>query len=90
MPPTTNIEKLEKVTGLKRQELDKIFQQVKANLKLLESCPRHNFSVPVDRHTKQPIPDKVTFCDWRCSECGGWVDGLAKRWYEQGMAHAKA
>lgn len=83
------IETLEKVTGLKRKDMDEIFQQVKANHKLLESCPRHDFSIALDHFTKKPLEVATTFSDWRCSNCGGWVDGAAKRWYERGLAHAK-
>lgn len=66
-----------------------IMESIRANSALLESCKRHDFSIPIDRNTKKPIPEKVLFCDWRCSNCGGWVDGQRKVWYNLGLKHGE-
>jgi len=72
--------------------VDKIMEEVRANHALLDSCAAHDFSIPINRLSKQPIePGMPThFCDWKCSKCGGWVDHPRKSWYEKGMAVAMA
>jgi len=67
-----------------------IMADVKANHAKLESCDRHDFSQPIDRRTKEPIPERVVFCDWRCVRCGGWVDCHAKHWFDIGVRHGGA
>lgn len=79
---------LSEVTGLKKPDMDKIFLEVKANKAKLEACPRHEFSIPIDRRTKKPLSGPVMFCDWECKNCHGRVDVTAKAWYERGMKHA--
>lgn len=71
-------------------DMDKIVVEVKANRLLLDGCAGHDFSQPIDRHSKQPIAAQVVFCDWRCTRCGGWVDGIARGWYNKGVAHEQA
>lgn len=71
-------------------QFDSIRKEVEANRALLQGCPVHEFTQPIDRRSKQPIPQPVMFCDWRCQRCGGWVDTVAKNWYERGVAHQQA
>ncbi len=84
------IEQLEKVTGFSRQEMDTIFQEVKANQKRLKECGRpHVFSICLDRRTKEPISNptnqQMFGAKWKCAKCGGIVDGLEKRTYIEGL-----
>lgn len=74
-------DKITRVTGLKPQVVDEIFEEVKANQKKLEGCPRHDFSIEHKR-----MGSFVR--QWRCSKCGGWVEAQSKRWYELGIKHA--
>lgn len=87
------IEQLENVTGFKRPEIDKIFQEVKANSALLDACSKpHDFSICIDRRTKQvldnPTPAQRFGAKWKCSKCGGVVDGLRKISYCDGLKDA--
>jgi hypothetical protein len=70
-------------------DVDEIFQQVKANSAKLDSCALHDFSIPVDRRTKQVLDKPDLFCRWRCSKCLGEVDGIVRRWYRLGLEHGK-
>lgn len=84
------IETLTQITGIKRAAMDAIFQEVKANQKRLRECVRpHEFSICLDRHTKAKIPhptDQQKFgAKWKCAKCGGIVDGLTKRTYDEGV-----
>ena len=86
----STIENLEKITGFKRAEMDAIFQEVKANQKRLKECVRpHDFSICLDRRTKEPIPNptpqQLFGAKWKCTLCGGIVDGLEKRTYLEGL-----
>lgn len=76
------IETLEKVSGIKRPEMDKIFQEVKANSAALNSCSGHNFEV----HTKY---DSGFVRKYKCSNCGGTADAIAVSWYRKGLEHGK-
>lgn len=73
-------------------DMDKIIAEVKAKRLLLDACAGHDFSIPVNRINKVKIePGMPTnFCDWRCAKCGGWVDGIARVWYNRGVAHEQA
>lgn len=61
---------------------------VRANHAKLNSCRRHDFTIPVDRSTKKPITVHEPFCYWQCQRCGGWVSGTDRKWYETGLEHA--
>lgn len=72
----------------------KIFEEVKQwlaqNDAKLKACPLpHEFSIPLDRLTREPIPEPKIFCKWQCVKCGAIEDGREKFWYELGLAHAK-
>ena len=90
---TTQTE-IARVTGLSPKVQDEILEQVKANRAKLESCSGpHDFSVCLDRRTKQPIqnptPEQHFGARWRCSKCGGNVDVGDKMWYSLGLNHVK-
>lgn len=72
---------LEKATGISVSEQKKIIEEIRHNKRLLEGCPRHDFSEEV----KQP---HRVISKWKCSKCGGIVDYSEKLWYEKGIAHA--
>lgn len=86
------IEQVSKIVGIPSEESKRIFQEVKDNSKLLESCPRHDFSIVLDRRTKTPIenptPQQRFGAYFRCANCGGRVDGLARIWYDRGLKDA--
>lgn len=88
------IEQLTAATGFKRPEIDTIFKEVKANQAMLSDCAKpHDFSIALDRRTKEPIHGGITphqrfGCKWKCSKCGGIVDTLHKLHYEQGLKDA--
>jgi hypothetical protein len=48
---------------------------------MLDECPRHDFSVAI---TEGQILNQK----WKCINCGGVVDSIAKKWYEIGLDHA--
>lgn len=72
----------QKVAGLAAGESTRLLAEVKANQRLLESCPRHRFDQPAD------MPGARLTQRWRCGCCTGIVDAGAKAWYERGLAHA--
>ena len=63
----------------------KILLEVRENIQRLQDCPGpHDFKLvppPIGR----PWDKK-----YRCTKCGGIVDGGKYTWYRQGMRHAKA
>jgi hypothetical protein len=64
-------------------DVDKILLEVRANLRLLDSCVLpHAFDIDM-------TPGKKIGGRSKCSKCGGEVESLAKRWYEQGLRDAK-
>ena len=74
------LERLENVTGIKRPEMDKIFQEVKANSAALNACSGHNFEV----HTKY---ESGFVKKYKCSVCGCTADAIAVSWYRKGLEH---
>ncbi len=85
-------ETLSKITGVKPAEIDSIVAEVKKNSALLKTCARHDFSIVLDRRTKQPIenptPAQRFGARFKCNRCGGIVDGIARIWYERGLSDA--
>jgi hypothetical protein len=82
------LETITEVTGVKRPDLDSIFQKVKANSKTLEECAGpHDFSICLDRRSELPVEKPVFGCKWKCAKCGGIVEGTVKLWYDRGLAH---
>jgi len=88
------LNKLTEITGFRQKELDSIVAEVKANSKALLECPSpHDFSICLDRRTKQridnPSPGQRFNAKWQCSKCGGRIDNMEKVWYERGLEHAR-
>lgn len=73
-----------------RIDMDAIVREVQQNRAMLEACTGHDFSIAIDRRTKQPLDKPSLLCDWKCVHCGGYVDGTKKNWYERGVAHERA
>jgi len=86
-------EKLSELTGVKPVEIDAILAEIKANTARMENCSRHDFSITLDRRTKQPIenptPAQRFGAKFKCTRCGGIVDGLARIWYDKGLKDSK-
>jgi len=90
-----SIHDLGEMVGIPRKDTDSILVAIRSNQKLLEECTKpHDFSVCLDRHTKQPIKDPTPAqhfgAKWGCSKCGGYVDSIDKSWYNKGLQDAKS
>ncbi len=70
---------IESVSGIKREESLRIFEQVKANRRALDACDGPHDFAGVD----EGRPGR----DYRCKKCNGKVDVHAHYWYEQGLKH---
>lgn len=73
-----SVDKLSAATGLRRDTLLEIWDDVTANNNLLSSCSRHDFECT--------DPTRLS-AKWRCSACGGTVSGNAAYWYNIGRSH---
>jgi len=89
------IHQVGEMVGIPSRETDQILVQVRDNTAKLEGCSGpHDFSIALDRHTKQPIPipnptpAQTLGCKWQCSKCGGYVDAIDKSWHNRGLASA--
>lgn len=72
-----------KVSRTSRPELDKIWQEVKANQAKLDAClGPHDFSIEYRK-----IGNFVR--DYQCTKCSGHIQSGDKRWYERGLKHGK-
>lgn len=71
------LEVLGEVSGVGTDEAKRIFDEVKANLALLDGCPRHVFE-PNKRQGK-------LVRDYKCKRCGGVLDSINVRWYNRGL-----
>ena len=85
-----NQDKIAELTGISPKVQDEIWAEVMANKNKLEGCAGpHDFSICLDRHTKQPIDNPTNIqlfgAYWRCSKCGGQVDAINKSWYNKGL-----
>ncbi len=67
---------MSEVTGLPRDEILSIWEEVKANQAKLDSCPWHEF----ERLITAP-PGKEAY---GCRHCRGKVDASAYRWHQLG------
>lgn len=65
------------LTGLSRQSIAAVAEQVKENQARLRSCPHHEFS-PI-------LPRRLLGQRYRCIECGGEVDAHAYHWFQEGL-----
>lgn len=59
---------------------NEIMSEVVENMRKLDSCSKHNFTI--DLH-----PDRKIGKRWSCENCGGEVDHSAVIWYEKGLEH---
>lgn len=75
---TQQLQKLSQAVGIAQTGLLSIWEQVKANHALLETCKRHDFGSTDARK----LGAKYT-----CRVCGGAADAVAVTWYERGLAH---
>lgn len=87
---TKTIQQFGEMVGIPTKETDAILVKIRLNQKLLDSCKKpHDFSICLDRRTNQPIENPIPAqhfgARWRCSKCGGNVDGLNKSWYIKGL-----
>ena len=77
----------------RKDELKQLFEEVKANSATLEKCDLHDFSIVLDRSTKEPIqnptPQQKFGARFKCTRCGGVVDGITRIWYDRGLAHGR-
>lgn len=67
---------MSEVTGLARDEIRAIAEQVKANHAKLAGCPWHEFEALI---TAPPGAGR-----YRCRHCQGEVDASAYHWHQQG------
>lgn len=67
---------------MNKQVMNEIWLQVKENHRKLETCQKHDFSI--DLTPERPIGKM-----YQCTQCGGSVDAIEKKWYEKGLAHAE-
>jgi hypothetical protein len=82
-PPFMNAAKvLGKVTGLGEGEVKGIWKEVKANHKLLDECEGPHDFAEIEKERRFPM-------QFRCSKCGGTVDGTAYSWYQHGLEHGR-
>lgn len=93
MSETKSIHDVAQMVGINRKESEDILKEIQSNRAKLEKCSRHDFSICLDRYTKQPIenpdPGQRFGANWGCKNCGGWVDGLARIWYNKGISMAE-
>ncbi len=66
---------LSRISGLSKGTIRKIAIKVVENNKILNSCSIHSFDKEISKRK------------WKCSNCGGTVNSLAKSWYEKGLSH---
>lgn len=64
------------------KEASAIWENVKENIKKLDSCSGPHDFVPID-------PDIKLSRQWRCTTCGGKIDNVARIWYERGRSHER-
>lgn len=76
---TDGVDKLSAASGLQRDTLLRIWDEVKANDAKLRGCSRHDFGDlgPPPRLGKR----------YECRNCGGWASADAVRWYNEGLRH---
>lgn len=67
---------MSEISGLPRDEIQAIAEQVKANHAKLQACAYHQFEALI---TAPPGRGR-----YRCRNCQGEVDAIAYRWHELG------
>ena len=73
-----SLDALTAATGISRESVLSLWEEVKANHGRLNSCARHDFP--------DPIPGELS-ARYECRNCRGWVDGSAVHWYRLGLQH---
>jgi 5-methylcytosine-specific restriction endonuclease McrA len=77
-----SIDKLSSITGLSKENIDRIWQEVKDNKKQLDECVGpHDFSI----RDRQLFTRRFT-----CTKCGGVITASDKYWYDKGLQHGRA
>jgi len=77
------LDALANVSGLKKKEINQIWEEVKANHKKLRECE--------GPHEFEKENDGLHFrAQYRCKKCGGTVRGHEYQWYMEGLRHGKA
>jgi hypothetical protein len=72
---------LSRVSGLGENEIDKIWEEVKANSKRIDECKGpHDFE-----KEGEGIGAK-----YRCKKCKGRINGVSYFWYTKGLEHGRA
>lgn len=66
---------LGELAGIERSEVMNIWEQVKGNSAKLNACRYHEF---------ERVSTSEFISKYRCKNCGGEVDALARHWHEQG------
>ena len=74
------LEKLSKLSGIAKPEMQKIWEEIQENKKKLNSCSFHEFKLNSDQQFNNL---------YICQNCKGTVRITEKLWYEQGIAHAQ-
>lgn len=77
------IDVLSKVSGISKEEVQKIANEVQENIKRLNSCRGPHEFVPIPKELLRGSPKM------RCTICKGWLDATAAKWYERGLEHGK-
>lgn len=90
---TKTIQQVGEMVGIPAKDTDQILKQIRANTALLDGCSGHDFSICLDRITKEPIsnptPSQHFGAKWKCSKCGGYTDAINKSWYNRGVDHGR-
>ena len=69
--------------ALSKEEVQKIFGEVRANRALLDACAAPHTFLPHEKYVGGLVRS------FKCSKCGGIVETLHKHWYEMGLKHGK-
>lgn len=67
---------------MNRDDVMGMFELVQSNYKKLNTCSIHDFSIDL-------TPSSNIRKQYKCTNCGGCVDNLRKKWYEEGLKHAR-
>lgn len=73
---------LSRVSGVPRDEVFALWEQVKANHKRLDECQGPHVFVSL-------TPEKQIGQRFRCDRCQGEADGVHVHWYRLGLAHGQ-
>lgn len=74
---------MSEVTGLPRDEIRALAEQVKANHQKLAGCPWHEFE-RIQRPDDGAVLQARLGDRYRCIHCDGEVDASAYHWHQQG------